>query len=62
PTSSEPRWTANRDRIGKTPPFKAAFVPPICYTSRPPFSGLLSDVMSATAVGGHRLRFAHNTP
>ncbi len=34
-------------------------MPSICYTSRPPFSGSLSDLMSGAAVGGYNLRLAH---
>ncbi|VXA84958.1 hypothetical protein AERO8C_20128 [Aeromonas veronii] len=43
----------------KGQPFEAEFVTSICYTSRPPFSGSLSDLMSGAAVGGYNLRLAH---
>ncbi len=35
---------------------------PICYTSRPPFSGSFSDLMSDAATGGINLRLAYAEP
>lgn len=35
---------------------------PICYTSRPPFSGSFSDLMSDAAIGGINLRLAYAEP